>query len=57
MAPSRKSKRTRSDGPRSERPKDAIVHRDLAFEPGPGQESAFKRADLVFEGVDHAQGS
>jgi tyrosinase len=52
MAQSRKSKRSQSEGP-----KEAIVHRDLAFEPGPAQESAFKRADLVFEGVDHAQGS
>ena len=57
MAQSRKSKASRSDGPRSDGAKDAIVHRDLAFEPGPGQESAFRRADLVFEGVDHAQGS
>jgi hypothetical protein len=52
MAQSRKSKKSRS-----ERPKGAIMHRDLAFEPGPAEESAFKRADLVFEGVDHAQGS
>jgi hypothetical protein len=35
---------------RSGRAKDAIVHRDLSLEPGPAQESAFKRADLVFEG-------
>ena len=52
MAQSRKSKASRSEGPQH-----AIVHRDLAFEPGPAEESAFKRADLVFEGVDHAQGS
>jgi tyrosinase len=33
------------------------MHRDLAFDPGPTQETAFKRADLVFEGVDHARDS
>ena len=37
--------------------KDAILHRDLTFDPGPTQETAFKRADLVFEGVDHARDS
>jgi tyrosinase len=37
--------------------KDAIVHRALAFERGPAEETSFTRADLVFEGVDHAQGS
>jgi hypothetical protein len=52
MAETRKSKRSQS----AER-KGAIVHRDLAFEPGPAQESAFRRADLVFEGVDHARDS
>jgi hypothetical protein len=52
MAQTRKSKRSQSDGR-----KRAIVHRDLSFEPGPAQESAFKRADLVFEGVDHARDS
>jgi tyrosinase len=52
MAQSRKSRGSRSDGR-----KDAIMHRDLAFDPGPTQDTAFKRADLVFEGVDHAQGS
>jgi hypothetical protein len=48
---------SRKKASRSGRAKDAIVHRDLSFEPKPAQESAFKRADLVFEGVDHAQGS
>lgn len=52
MAQRRKSKTSRSDGRR-----DAIMHRDLAFDPGPTQETAFKRADLVFEGVDHARES
>ena len=37
--------------------KDAIVHRDMAFDAGPTGEAAFKRADLVFEGVDHARDS
>jgi tyrosinase len=35
----------------------AIVHRELLFDPGTTQEGAFKRADLVFEGVDHARDS
>ena len=52
MAQSKKSRASRSDGRKA-----AIMHRDLAFDPGPTQASAFKRADLVFEGVDHAQGS
>jgi tyrosinase len=52
MAQSRKAKRSRSDGREG-----AILHRDLAFDPGPTQETAFKRADLVFEGVDHARDS
>ena len=38
-------------------PKGAIVHRDLVFDPGAADETAFTRADLVFEGVDHAQDS
>jgi hypothetical protein len=52
MAQSRKSKAARVDGREG-----AIMHRDLAFDPGPTQGTAFERADLVFEGVDHAQGS
>jgi hypothetical protein len=53
MAQRRKSRQPSGrDGP-----KDAIVHRDLAFDAGPTGESAFKRADLVFEGVDHARDS
>ena len=52
MAQTRKSRKARSGGREA-----AIMHRDLAFDPGPTQASAFKRADLVFEGVDHAQGS
>lgn len=52
MAKTRKSKGSPSDGR-----KDAIMHRDLAYDPGPTQEAAFKRADLVFEGVDHARDS
>ena len=52
MAKTRKSKESQSDGR-----KDAIMHRDLASIPVRLQEAAFKRADLVFEGVDHAQGS
>lgn len=52
MAQSRKSRASRSDAREG-----AIMHRDLAFDPGPTQDTAFKRADLVFEGVDHAQGS
>ena len=52
MAKTRKSKGSQSDGRKA-----AIMHRDLAYDPGPTQEAAFKRADLVFEGVDHAQGS
>lgn len=52
MAQSRKPRGSRSEGPRA-----AITHRDLAFDLGPAQEAAFKRADLVFEGVDHARDS
>jgi hypothetical protein len=53
MAQSRKSRQTsQADGR-----KDAIMHRDLTFDTGPTQESAFKRADLVFEGVDHTRDS
>jgi hypothetical protein len=49
MAQSRKSRQTsQADGR-----KDTIMHRDLTFDTGPTQESAFERADLVFEGVDH----
>jgi hypothetical protein len=53
MAQSRKSRQAS----RPDRRQDAIVHRDLAFDTGPTEESAFKRADLVFEGVDHARDS
>ena len=52
MAKSRKAKASRS----RER-EGAIVHRDLAFDPGTTQETSFRRADLVFEGVDHARDS
>ena len=52
MAKSRKAK-----GSRPERREGAILHHDLAFDPGTTRETAFRRADLVFEGVDHAQGS
>jgi tyrosinase len=52
MAQTRKSRKARSAGREA-----AIMHRDLAFEPGPTQDTAFKRADLVFEGVDHARDS
>jgi hypothetical protein len=52
MAQTRKSRKARSAGREA-----AIMHRDLAFDPGPTQETAFKRADLVFEGVDHARDS
>ena len=41
------------DGP----PGGAIVHRDLVFDGSGAGETAFHRADLVLEGVDHAQGS
>ncbi len=37
--------------------RNAIEHRDLKFDAGTGQETMFKRADLIFEGVDHAHGS
>ncbi len=33
----------------------AIVHRDLVFDLSAGEEATFRRADLVVEGVDHAQ--
>jgi hypothetical protein len=39
---------------RSDRREGAIMHRDLDFQAGTTQDTAFKRADLVFEGVDHA---
>jgi tyrosinase len=52
MAQTRKSRKARSAGREA-----AIMHRDLASEPGPTQDTAFKRADLVFEGVDHARDS
>ena len=52
MAQTKKPRRARS-----ERRPGAIEHRDLVFDPGVTQESAFKRADLVFEGVDHARES
>lgn len=52
MAQSRSARRSRSEGREG-----AIVHRDLTFEPGTTQETAFSRADLVFEGVDHARDS
>ena len=41
------------DGP----PDGAIVHRDLGFDGGGSGETVFQRADLVPEGVDHAEGS
>jgi hypothetical protein len=53
MAQSRKSRQAAKSDARQ----DAIVHRDLAFDPGLTQETAFRRADLVFEGVDHARDS
>ncbi|HEX5079158.1 MAG TPA: hypothetical protein VFV80_08405 [Geminicoccaceae bacterium] len=52
MAQRRKGKRSRADERES-----AIAHRDMPFDPGPTQETAFRRADLVFEGVDHARES
>jgi hypothetical protein len=52
MAQSRKSRTARTAGRDA-----AIVHHDLAFDAGPTQETAFKRADLVFEGVDHTRDS
>jgi tyrosinase len=55
MAPSKKSKRGSAKSGGSA--KAAIIHHDLAFDPGATLETAFERADLVFEGVDHAQDS
>ena len=52
MAQRRKAKRSQADERES-----AIVHRELVFDPGQTQETAFSRADLVFEGVDHARDS
>ena len=54
MASTKKSSQPRRSGGS---PRDTIVHRDLAFDLDSQQEAAFKRADLVFEGVDHAQDS
>ena len=55
MAQSRKSKASRTGGPRSERPKDAIVHRDLAFEPGPGPTPPRIAGELVTSPCDVAK--
>jgi len=59
MAASKKSKQGRSGGSQksSASAKAAIIHHDLAFDPGATLETSFERADLVFEGVDHAQDS
>jgi hypothetical protein len=42
---------------RSNARRAAIQHRDLAFEAGAGAETAFTRADLIFDGVPHAGNS
>jgi tyrosinase len=55
MAASKKPKRGSSKSDKS--PSKAIVHRNLAFDPGSTLEASFARADLVFEEVDHSQGS
>lgn len=55
MAASKKPKRGSSKSKAT--PNKAIVHHALAFDPGSTPEASFARADLVFEGVDHAQGS
>jgi hypothetical protein len=59
MAASKKSKQGRSGGTQKSgaSAKAAIIHHELTFDPGTTLETSFERADLVFEGVDHAQGS